>query len=170
MGNINILCKVILNLKLEIDMGSFNDRKILQKVIYILQEMLGLKLDYQFIWYTYGPYSKRLTLDAFRLYNNFQHYNESAQTIFFTESAKEKIAEFKDFVGHHITDSVWLETIASMHFIATDMLNNSKDYGQVSTKLQTEKTELIEEIASSEENTDTYLENIWNEKVVKFVP
>ncbi|MHA1793251.1 MAG: hypothetical protein ACTSVI_11440 [Promethearchaeota archaeon] len=42
--------------------SEFFQRKILQKKIYLLQQM-GLDLSYFFGWFAYGPYSEDLTLD-----------------------------------------------------------------------------------------------------------
>lgn len=45
---------------------KFDDRLILQKVVYLLQES-GLEMGYRYHWYLRGPYSTGLTDDAYFL-------------------------------------------------------------------------------------------------------
>ncbi len=48
-------------LNIDVDPQKHRDRMIIQKVGYIVQEMLGTDLSYSFKWYTYGPYSRKLS-------------------------------------------------------------------------------------------------------------
>jgi hypothetical protein len=46
-----------------ISLGRLEDRLLMQKIGYIVQEILGQRLGYRFKWYSYGPYSKALSRD-----------------------------------------------------------------------------------------------------------
>ncbi len=42
---------------------KLEDRLLLQKIGYIVQEILGYNFGYKFSWYSYGPYSRTLSRD-----------------------------------------------------------------------------------------------------------
>jgi len=46
-----------------ISLSRLEDRLLLQKIAYIVQEILGYGLGYRFSWYSYGPYSRTLSRD-----------------------------------------------------------------------------------------------------------
>lgn len=52
-----------------VSLNRLEDRLLLQKIGYIVQEILGYNLGYKFSWYSYGPYSRTLSRDL--------HANES---------------------------------------------------------------------------------------------
>ena len=55
---------VLSELGLAPTMQSFEERLVLQKSIYLAQQ-LGVQLGYHYSWYLRGPYSKDLTADAY---------------------------------------------------------------------------------------------------------
>ncbi len=57
---------VLESVNLPINLNTFNDRLILQKAVYLLQEA-GVDMGYRFRWYLRGPYSSGLTEDAFSI-------------------------------------------------------------------------------------------------------
>lgn len=50
--------------KKKLDMRSYDNRLLIQKMVYILQR-LGFKFNYYFSWYLKGPYSPQLTYQAY---------------------------------------------------------------------------------------------------------
>jgi hypothetical protein len=46
-----------------VSLSRLEDRLLMQKIGYIVQEILGQKLGYRFSWYSYGPYSRALSRD-----------------------------------------------------------------------------------------------------------
>lgn len=65
MNRRQIALKLVLDeLGMDPSMESFDERLILQKTIYLVQNM-GIPLGYHFSWYIRGPYSRDLTADAF---------------------------------------------------------------------------------------------------------
>jgi uncharacterized protein YwgA len=62
-----VVLKLIFNqLGITSDIGDVAKRKIIQKTIYLLQE-LGGNLNYHYGWYIKGPYSPDLTKDYYEL-------------------------------------------------------------------------------------------------------
>lgn len=61
---------------LEFGIENFEQRLILQKLVYILQEF-GVPLNYSFNWYMHGPYSPELTSDAFSYLSILQEHGDN---------------------------------------------------------------------------------------------
>ena len=95
----------------EIDMCSYDDRLILQKLVYILQ-CKGVAFDYFFGWYIRGPYSSALAADGYFI-GEEKHHKEAG-----ISSIEESIVKrTKDLLGGSITDSKKMEIIASLLFL-----------------------------------------------------
>lgn len=92
---------------------SFNSRLIFQKTIYLLQ-VFGLYLGYKFSWYIRGPYSPALTRKGYELMSK---YEECPDVTFAKASSERKFHEFLDFLDNRKSNAIWLETIASIHFL-----------------------------------------------------
>lgn len=56
-------------------MTNFENRLKLQKLIYIMRSE-GLRFNYNFTWYIYGPYSSELTRDGYSFVRS-AHHNSS---------------------------------------------------------------------------------------------
>lgn len=161
MNRIEILCKIALKIGLDLDKNSFNNRKILQKSIYLLQEKFELDLGYKFVWYLFGPYSKELALDGLRLYDNWENISLAIKDEELSENAEQKIQEFMDLVGNKLKDAVWLETVACMHYISINILEGNKNYEEIKRKIFEMKKEIIDDISSTGQEVESYLEEIW---------
>jgi uncharacterized protein YwgA len=103
--------------------SEFNDRLILQKIIYLMEES-NLSLGYSYNWYLRGPYSPSLTRDAYELVKKF---NSLPRTRFVDPEAEDRFAKFMTFVRPHARDHVWLEKIASIHFLIRTYPDKSRD-------------------------------------------
>lgn len=65
MNRRQIALKLVLDeLGMAPSLSTFDDRLILQKTVYLIQQ-LGVSLGYSYSWYIRGPYSRDLTADAF---------------------------------------------------------------------------------------------------------
>ncbi len=96
-----------------VSMTSFEDRLEVQKHIYFLQEF-GLYLGYRFSWYLHGPYCSILARDGFELTEK----NIELPDVKFVETKdEERFAKFIDFLGTKRDDAIWLEVLASIHFL-----------------------------------------------------
>lgn len=105
-----------------IDMSSFNDRLILQKIVYIMMSA-GIKLNYHFGWHLRGPYSSSLASDGFALSNQKESYIDRSFRI--SNENQDKIDQIRGTLGSDLFDTDKLELYSSILFI-------SKSYGNLS--------------------------------------
>jgi len=104
--------------KLDISLKTLEDRKILQKKIYFL-EQLGLKLGYDFGFYIYGPYSSDLTKDAFSYYNRKNIMSESIVSNKLSKRDESSFKQLNKLLEGVDEQSVAneLELLSSIHFL-----------------------------------------------------
>lgn len=126
----------------EIDMRSYDDRLILQKLVYILQ-CKGVALDYFFGWYIRGPYSSALAADGYFIGEEKHHKEADISPL--EESVVKKT---KDLLRGSITDSKKMEIIASLLFLKQK--NMSLDDSGVILALKDLKPWLTEEEIADE--------------------
>jgi len=94
---------------------NFQSRLIVQKTIYLMQAF-GLNLGYFYNWYIHGPYSPSLAKDAFALAKT----KKTSRLVRFVDPSMEiRFLDFQRFIENHKSDPVWLEKIASTHFLKT---------------------------------------------------
>lgn len=111
-GKLNLLLK-----HLEwLNINTFEQRKILQKTIYILREM-GVKIRYTYNWYIHGPYSPQLADDAYEIQFNQGYHNDEIEGYCFKGEVKEIIERFKKLFKDREKDDEWLELIGSLLFL-----------------------------------------------------
>jgi uncharacterized protein YwgA len=111
---------------------TFKNRLVLQKTVYLLQAF-GIYLGYRFSWYLHGPYSAELTRDAFGLESDWSHY---VPVQFANEATERRLGQLLAFLGAHKSDDLWLETVASAHFLAKVHGESNKDaiFQKIKTK------------------------------------
>ncbi len=103
-----------------VSLNKLEDRLLLQKIGYIVQEILGYSLGYKFSWYSYGPYSRTLSRDL--------HAYETACFVrgdtYMNESLAQLIDRFTSIytkaqsLCKDETMARTLEIIASLHMLA----------------------------------------------------
>jgi hypothetical protein len=103
--------------------SNFNDRLILQKTIYLL-EQFGLHIGYYFSWYLRGPYSPALTRDAYAIR---KAYSKIVPAKFVDPKKERRFCEFLTFIKPFSRRHADLEKIASIHFLC-------KTYPHLSTE------------------------------------
>lgn len=92
---------------------DFEDRKKLQKAVYLLENMGVAVGDYSFSWDSYGPYSLSLDCEASQL-------DESkSQEFSFSSFAEDAFNRLKEIVETNTKYDVssWMECIASVHYL-----------------------------------------------------
>jgi len=122
------------------DMDRFSDRLILQKKVFLLQEM-GLDLGYIFSKYVYGPYCSELANDGFkiRIKENLSS-NPSCDSDPFLEKLKE-------LEKGHKGDSSWFELLGTITYLR-NKTNRGKE--EIKKIIEEEKPYLFEEKLFSE--------------------
>ena len=89
-------------------MDLFSGRLLLQKKVYLLQEM-GLNMGYDFKFYIHGPYSSQLATDGYKvnLKENLSD-NETNGKVFDKLISLEK---------NHNNDQFWFELLATIVYL-----------------------------------------------------
>ena len=110
----------------DITMDTFDDRLILQKKIYLLQEF-GLPLGYDFSWYIHGPYCSKLakigtTLDRIKDTLPVKEENFVSDVQFINNDYKSRFKKFIKFLSNIDPDDKYtfadkLEILASIHIL-----------------------------------------------------
>jgi uncharacterized protein YwgA len=103
----------------DIKIDYFNDRKVLQKKVYLLQ-LTGIDLGYRYNWYLQGPYSPALANAAFTLREEIR-YDDEYNKYELNAKTVGKLEILDGIVG--IPDNLdtnepeWLELAASLHYL-----------------------------------------------------
>jgi uncharacterized protein YwgA len=105
-------------LKLPLSLGTFDERLVLQKTIYLCQAA-GVDLGYHFGWYLKGPYSPTLTSDAFALRSELARDREATKIFSLDTNFVEKLRILKSLLNAETTARLArkLELLASVHFL-----------------------------------------------------
>jgi len=103
----------------KIIMTTFNERLMLQKKVYLLQQ-LGLHLGNSYGWYLRGPYSRDVTNDGFYLETIQDKIGEvkqllSEEEILVTQKLQGLINDARKNISEN--ESGNLELLASLHFV-----------------------------------------------------
>ena len=109
-----------------VKIGSFSDRLIAQKAIYLCQAA-GVQLGYTFRWYLRGPYSPGLTKDVFIFADEPSAGLDDCEDWELDERSESRLAKLRDlFITDEDGDAMArkLELLASVHFVV--------DHGRVS--------------------------------------
>jgi len=98
---------------------SFNQRKKIQKLIYLLKAW-GVNLGYHYGWYLYGPYSPSLARDYFEL-ETLTNLGEKFEGQKLPEKIEQKITKLKTIInkpdGVELDEADWFELLSSIHFL-----------------------------------------------------
>jgi len=105
-------------MKQTVNMSTFEDRLILQKKVYLLQQM-GLNLGNSYGWYLKGPYSRDVANDGFYL-EKIQNRNIDLDVLekdekMVIENLQKLVEETQITLNE--SEAYCLELVASLHFI-----------------------------------------------------
>lgn len=93
------------------NMEFFNDRLLLQKKVFLLQE-LGFDLGYHFNLYLHGPYSKDLATDGYKV-NIVDEVNKEDNS----ENKIKAIKILSELEKNHQKDTIWFELLATILYL-----------------------------------------------------
>jgi len=100
-----------------IDMDDFDNRLKYQKLIYLIQNQ-GIRLGYGYSWYVRGPYSPALTRTLFNIDENPCLFDGAKKIKFDQEKeVAKRLTNLKSLLGDHIDDPIYLEVLASIHYL-----------------------------------------------------
>jgi len=119
------------------DMENFDERLRLQKIVYLLWAY-GISLGYGFNWYVRGPYSPKLASDGYALDDELFERGSKIQ-LNDDKTVVESLNEFNDIIGEKINDSLYLEILASLHYIKKVAFGGQDDFEKISNWLTSQK-------------------------------
>lgn len=116
MGNVNAIAAFYERLNINLD--NLDNRKILQKKIYFLQEF-GFNLGYHFGFYIYGPYSTELTSNVFNLQEQIEVARNTVVRERLNAEQREYLHILDEFLEGIPEDELanQLELLSSVHFL-----------------------------------------------------
>jgi len=147
-----------------INMQTFEDRLLLQKRVYFLQEF-GIPFGYSFGWYVRGPYSSELARDGFEsepisklFHEKWQDLSNSLPGI--EGSDKEALEKARAFFNKiresGLSEERFLELASSLHFLKNTWFPG--DYFKAAELLRKLKPKFsISEIEVARELLEKYL-------------
>jgi len=92
-------------------METFSERKLMQKLVYLLQKF-GIDLGFYYNWYLHGPYSPGLTRVLFEIVEEGPKRHMAL-----TQEQITKIAELRSILGDDFRSSDKLELIVSIDYL-----------------------------------------------------
>jgi len=109
---------VLTELGVKHQLESFSDRLTIQKSVYLAQAA-GVDVGHYFNWYLRGPYAPTLTQDVF---DAVQNYDTStvAQEWQLDQGSHAKLSKLRTAFAAapaSLTQPLWLELLASVHFL-----------------------------------------------------
>lgn len=122
---------------IELDMGSFDRRLVVQKAAYLAQAA-GVGLGYYFRWYLRGPYSPDLTSDAFSIQDELAANNDEAETWELDPSSRSKLGDLKPLLSSPSEKdrARSLELLASIHYLVSRNQVKGEDSREVQVVLK----------------------------------
>lgn len=121
------------------NMNFFSDRLILQKKIFLLQQ-LGENLKYDFRKYIRGPYCSQLATDGYRI-NAMESINGG------NVINNNSIEKIKKLGENHESDALWFELISFIVYLKNI---NNKNKEEIRTTVIEEKPYLYDESSFEE--------------------
>lgn len=96
-------------------MDTFADRKRVQKLVYLLDKVFGMRFNFFYNWYLHGPYSPEVTKLVFDVIERRQVIR-SDPGVLSREDAR-RIHRMESFLGDDIDSNDRLELLVSLHFL-----------------------------------------------------
>jgi uncharacterized protein YwgA len=102
------------------NMEKFGGRLLLQKKIYLLQE-LGLNLGYGFNFYIHGPYSSQLASDGFKVQLNEEMVDNNSL------SESEAFRKLESIEKGHEGEESWFELLGAIVYLNKERSLNKEE-------------------------------------------
>lgn len=118
-------------------MESFEERKRVQKLVYLLDKTVGMNFDFPYNWYLHGPYSPDVTKIIFNVVEKRQEV-DSNPTILDSNDFR-KIEKLKSFLKADIDSIDELELLVSVHYLLTCSGNSKPSIKEIVSFMQEKK-------------------------------
>jgi len=114
----SVLHLVLKSLGCGSSVDSYDRRKLLQKLIYIVQKS-GVDLGYGYRWYLAGPYSSELAGAYFRIEGRTKEYEQASAKLKLNPEVLAKLNRISQALGSEMNDVDLLEAMASALYLGT---------------------------------------------------
>lgn len=98
----------------EPSMDTFQQRKRMQKLVYLMKEFGAGDINFYFTWYLHGPYSPGLTRTLFDMIENPEI---QLQEVRLTHEEQKKLDRLKAMLKDDMNSISRLELLASLHYL-----------------------------------------------------
>ncbi|MBN2272291.1 MAG: hypothetical protein JXN61_16895 [Sedimentisphaerales bacterium] len=124
-------------LKLPFQVGTFRDRLIMQKTVYLAQAA-GVNLGYYYHWYLYGPYSPSLTRDEFAIAMDISAGMDESEGWKLDDQSSKRLEDMRGIFADLDRDALArkLELLASVHFLIDHKQASHADSRRITTTLE----------------------------------
>jgi uncharacterized protein YwgA len=133
-----LLAKTLEAAEVPLNVSTFDDRLILQKAVYLLQNA-GVHLGYRFRWYLRSPYSPDMTAGAFGIVGEGQSAQTELRGWKLDDASKERIDRLKSLVfkgEDKAAKARRLELLASVLFLIKTKQAKANDAEETSAILR----------------------------------
>jgi uncharacterized protein YwgA len=113
-----ILDLILGRLGLRPTIETFDERKTIQKVVFIVQRA-GIPVGYSYRWHISGPYSSELARVYYSIATNPDGYAQQAAGLVLKPEIEKGLQAVRDALGNEIKDPELLEALASALYLRT---------------------------------------------------
>jgi uncharacterized protein YwgA len=137
-------------LGLNFRIGTFQERLILQKAVY-LAEAGGVNLGYYYHWYLHGPYSPSLTRDAYAIESELRQELDESEGWKLDDESEQRLKQLRSLIPKdNDVRGRKLELLASVHFLVNRKQVHANDAEEIAaTLLRFEKDFSEDEVANA---------------------
>jgi len=146
------------SLKLPFQIGTFEDRLIMQKAVYLAQAA-GVNLGYYYHWYLHGPYSPSLTRDEFAIAVDVSAGLDESKGWKLDDKSSGRLVEMQRLFAEPKRGKLAkkIELLASVHFLIDRKQASKVDTGRITATLKRFKKNFSEgDVKGAIEELNTY--------------
>lgn len=124
-------------------MTTFAERKKIQKLVYLLDKVFGMRFHFSYSWYLHGPYSPEVTKLVFDVTEGRQSADSNPAILCSEDNAR--IDQLRSFLGREVDSNDKLELLVSLHFLIQRSKNSKSTQDDVIAFLKSKKPYFTDE-------------------------
>jgi len=128
-------------------MDTFADRKRVQKLVYLLDKVFGMRFNFSYNWYLHGPYSPEVTKLVFDVIERGQAVRSDPEVL--SREDARRIHRMESFLGNDIDSNDKLELLVSLHFLMQYLRQPKVTMRDIITFLKSKKPYFTDEEISN---------------------
>jgi len=105
--------------------GSFDDRKIMQKQVFLIQKF-GVPLGFDYGWYLSGPYSPELTRYYYDMASRQSEYESKTAGVRLSQKLLDAVDRFKRILGSDLANVDLLEAMSTVTYLRKPSMVEAK--------------------------------------------